>query len=99
MWIGMAVTTEHNTLIAHAIGAPVFFFIVSLIYFNKFNYTTPFQTAIIFFVFIVAIDFFVVSLLILKNFDMFKSILGLWIPVILIFVSTYMTGSYCRRTT
>ncbi len=35
--IGLAVTTLQNTLIAHAIGAPIYFAIVSLNYFKKFN--------------------------------------------------------------
>ncbi len=41
MGIGMAMTSLENTLIMHAIGAPIFLMIVSLIYFRKFHYTTP----------------------------------------------------------
>ena len=37
MGIGMATTSIENALIIHAIGAPIFFTIVSLIYFKKFN--------------------------------------------------------------
>ena len=48
MGIGMATTSIENSLIIHAIGAPIFFIVVSLIYFKKFNYTTPLRTAIIF---------------------------------------------------
>ena len=48
MGIGMATMTLESTLIVHAIGAPIFFAVVSLIFFRKFNYTTPLQTAMIF---------------------------------------------------
>jgi hypothetical protein len=90
--IGMAVTSEQNALIIHAIFAPVISAIVASIYFRKFNYTTPLQTAVLFVSFAIFMDFFVVSLLILGNFEMFGSVLGTWIPFALMFTSTYLTG-------
>jgi hypothetical protein len=92
MGISMAVTTVDNALIIHAIGAPIVFTGVSLSYFNRFNYTSPLKTALIFVGFVILMDFFVVSLLVLGNFEMFASLLGTWIPFSLIFVSTYLTG-------
>ena len=97
MGIGMATTSLENTLIIHAIGAPVFFVIVSLIYFSKFNYTTPLQTALIFVGFVIIVDFFVVALLINKSLQMFTSLLGTWIPFALIFTSTYVTGVFTKN--
>ena len=94
MGIGMAITSLQNTLIAHAIGAPIFFAVVSLVYFRKFNYTTPLQTALIFVGFVITVDFFVVALLINKSLEMFASLLGTWIPFALIFTSTYLTGLF-----
>jgi len=88
--------TKH-ALIFHAIGAPIFFGIVSYIYFHKFNYTNPLQTAIIFIGFVVAMDFFVVALLINKSLEMFASLLGTWIPFALIFISTYLIGLYSTK--
>ena len=99
MGIGMATTSIDNALIIHAIGAPIFFTILSLIYFEKFNYTTPLQTAIIFVGFVITVDFFVVALLINKSLAMFTSLLGTWIPFALIFTSTYLTGLYTMRST
>jgi hypothetical protein len=93
MGIGMAVTSLDNTLIAHMIGAPIFFTVISLIYFKKFNYTTPLWTAIVFLLFVVLVDFFLVALLINKSLEMFTNLLGTWIPFSLIFVSTYFTGT------
>jgi hypothetical protein len=94
MVIGMATMSLDTALIVHAIGAPIFFTIISLIYFNRFNYTTPLQTALIFVSFVILVDFFVVALLINKSLEMFTSLLGTWIPFALIFTSTYLTGLY-----
>ena len=97
MGIGMATMSLQNALIIHAIGAPIFFTGVSLIYFKKFNFTTPLQTAILFVGFVIAADFFVVALLINRSLEMFASLLGTWIPFALIFTSTYVTGLYTVR--
>jgi hypothetical protein len=99
MGIGIATTSLQNTLIIHAIGAPIFFLIVSLIYFKNFDYTHPLQTAIIFVGFVMAVDFFVVALMINRSLDMFASVLGSWLPFALIFTSTYLTGLYVVNST
>ena len=92
MVIGMATISLESALIVHAIGAPIFFTIISLVYFKKFNYTEPLQTALIFVSFVIVVDFFVVALIINRSLDMFTSPLGTWIPFALIFASTYVTG-------
>ena len=97
MGVGIATTSLENTLIIHAIGAPVFFVVVSLIYFNKFSYTTPLQTALMFVGIVIIVDFFVVALLINKSLEMFASLLGTWIPFALIFTSTYLTGVFTKK--
>ena len=96
--IGMAATSLNNALIIHAVAAPVFFAGVSLVYFRKFNYTTPLQTALIFVAFVIAMDFFVVALLINRSLDMFTSLLGTWIPFALIFTSTWLTGTLVTKS-
>ena len=97
IWIGMGITSMRNTLIIHAIGAPVIFGAIASIYFRAFNYTTPLQTAIVFVSVVVFMDFFVVALLIEKSFAMFASLLGTWIPWALIFASTYLTGLFATK--
>lgn len=97
MWISMAVNSIDNALIMHAITAPVFFTGVSLVYFNRSNYTTPLQTAVFFTTFVIGMDFFVVAVLINRSFEMFSSLLGTWIPFTLIFLSTYLTGQLVTR--
>ena len=92
MGIGMAVTSLEKALVIHAIAAPIFFTGVSLLYFSKFNFTTPLQTASIFVALVIAMDFFLVAMLINRSFEMFTSLLGTWIPFALIFLSTWLTG-------
>lgn len=98
MVIGMATMSLQSALIVHAIGAPIIFTLISLVYFNKFNYTQPLQTALIFVSFVIVVDFFVVALLINRSLDMFASPLGTWIPFALIFTSTYVTGLLTVRS-
>lgn len=93
MWIGMAVTSERNALIAHAIGAPIYFSLVSLVYFKRFSYTAVLPTALFFTGFVIVVDFTLVALVINRSLEMFASLLGTWIPFALIFASTYLTGS------
>jgi hypothetical protein len=92
MGIGLATLPLQTALPIHAIVAPIFFTLVSLIYFKKFNYTTPVQTALMFVGLVITLDFFVVALLMNRSLEMFASLLGTWIPFALIFTSTYITG-------
>ena len=96
--IGINVTTMETTLIVHVIGVPIIFGIISLFYFSKFNYTTPLVTGIIYLGSALLIDFFVVALLLEKSFDMFKSLIGTWIPFVLIFLSAYIVGLIVIKT-
>jgi hypothetical protein len=97
MGIGMALTTLKTTLIIHAISAPLYFGLFSLIYFRRFGYTTPLDTAAIFVGFVIAVDFFLVALVINKSLDMFRSFLGTWLPFLLIFAATWVTGNVVGR--
>ncbi|MEW6400715.1 MAG: hypothetical protein AB1649_02885 [Chloroflexota bacterium] len=92
MGIGMALLTLNEALVIHMIAAPIFFGAISQFYFRRFHYTTALQTALIFLGFVVAMDFFIVALLINRSFEMFASPLGTWLPFTLIFASTYLTG-------
>ena len=97
MGVGMALSSIDTTLVIHAIGAPIYFIILSLIYFKKFNYTKPIATAALFISFVIIVDFFLIALVINKSLDMFRSFLGIWLPFILIFISTWMTGKLVTR--
>jgi hypothetical protein len=95
--IGFQITSEQNTLIIHAIAVPFIFGIISRFYFKKFHHVSPMQLALIFLGFVLFMDLFLVAMIIQKNFAMFSSILGTWIPLILIFFSTYLAGKMASR--
>jgi hypothetical protein len=99
MGICMALTTIDNALDIHAALTPFFFFVVSMNYFRKYNHISPIKTATAFITFVILMDFFIVALLINRSLEMFSSALGTWIPFILIFSSTYITGTMvtCNR--
>jgi small-conductance mechanosensitive channel len=98
MGIGMASTTLEKALIIHAIAAPIIVIAVSSLYYWKFYYTTPLQTAIVFVSLVILMDVFLVAMVINKSFDMFRSFIGTWLPFILIFTSTYLTGVLWKKT-
>ena len=98
IYVGRSVTSMQTTLIIHVIAAPIYFVILSWIYFTRFNYTRPLQTALIFMGFIITGDFFVFALLVNRSLAMFASLLGTWIPFALIFASTYLTGLIVTRS-
>ncbi len=97
MGIGQATTTIENALIIHALAAPIIYFVIGLIYFAKFNYTSPLLTAIIFTLFVIIVDIFLVAMIIQQSFEMFYSPIGTWIPFVLIFLSTWLTGSWITK--
>jgi len=95
--IGRSVISMELTLIIHLIAAPVYACIVSLVYFRKFNFTSPIQTAFIFLLFVIIMDAGLVAPVFEKSFGMFKSMIGTWIPFALIFLSVYITGLLIKR--
>ncbi len=92
MKIGMTITSVDNALIIHAIAAPIIFCVISLFFYQRFNNTTPLQTAIGFTGFTISMDFFIVAPVFEQSYEMFYSLLGTWIPFLLMFISTYLTG-------
>ena len=97
MGIGMALTSLETALIIHLIAAPIIAAAVSWVYFTRFSHATPMQAAILFVVFVIVVDFFVVGLFIQGSLEMFKSFLGTQLPFILIFTATYVVGIYITR--
>jgi hypothetical protein len=92
--IGRQFLSMHATLVVHAIGAPVGFALISLFYYRRFAFMSPWQTAIAFLGIVVALDFILVAPVIEKNYTMFTSVLGTWIPFALIFTATYFSGRW-----
>ena len=97
MVIGMSLLPMQTILVIHAIAAPIYFIVVSLVYFNRFNYTKPLPTAMLFIAFVMVMDFLLVGLVINKSLEMFTSVLGTWLPFTEIFIATWLTGLFVTR--
>ena len=69
-----------EVLLIHAIGAPAGFALISYFYFRTFAFTSAILTAAVFFGVVVALDLFLVAPVFERNFAMFQSLLGTWIP-------------------
>jgi len=95
--IGMALTTDQTALVVHAVTAPFYFAAVSAHYFIRFGFTAPVPTAAVFTGFVIATDYLLVALVILRSLKMFTSVLGTWIPFTLIFLATWLTGASITR--
>ncbi len=100
MYIGRSVTTLDVTLAIHLVAAPVFAAGLTWLYFTRFNhsFTTPLQTALAITGFVFIADFLIIAPLFEKSFAMFESAIGTWIPFLLIFAATYLTGAYLIRS-
>jgi len=92
MAIGMAVTSMETALVIHAVAAPLFAAAVAAFYFRRYGYTSPLLTAAVVLAVIALVDFFFVALVINRSLEMFRSVLGTWLPFILIFAATAATG-------
>ncbi len=97
MGIAMRLTALPRALVAHAVAAPLIFVVVSLFYFRRRSPWSPLSTAVGFLVTVAWLDFFVVALAIQRSLAMFASPLGVWLPFLLIFVATWLTGITCRK--
>jgi hypothetical protein len=96
--VGFSLTTEFNALVIHAVAAPVYFSVLSWNYFRKYHFTTPLRTAVYFLGFTMIVDFVLVAGIIQRDFGMFESVLGTWLPFGLIFVSTFAVGRLVHRS-
>ena len=96
MGIGPTITSMRNTLIVHAVAGPLGFALLAYIYHKKFGYFSPLATAILFIAFVILVDLFLVAMLILKDFGMFGSAAGTWLPFTMIFLASYFEGRSVR---
>jgi len=92
MVIGQQFLAINVVLIVHAVAAPFGFSLISAAYFRAFSLTSPLVTAACFVLTVITLDALVVAPLIEGNYSMFTSLLGTWVPFVLIFGATYATG-------
>lgn len=97
MGVGLSVTSLRRALLAHLVAAPVFAAAVALVYFRRRDAWTPLAAATFVVSLIAAVDLVVVAGLVNRSLDMFRSALGTWLPLALIFGATWGTGAAVNR--
>jgi 2-polyprenyl-3-methyl-5-hydroxy-6-metoxy-1,4-benzoquinol methylase len=95
--VGRQFTTIERTLVIHLIGAPLVFAALSFYYFRRFGFMNPIRTATVFALTVIGLDLFLVAPFFEKSYAMFASLIGTWLPFLLIFISTYLTGALVTR--
>ncbi len=90
--IGRTAASMEATLIVHAAIAPAFAAGVSAVYFHRPDHASPLLTASVVLALIVLMDVLLVALILDRSLDMFRSVLGTWLPLALIFAATAATG-------
>jgi cell division protein FtsX len=86
-----------TVLIIHVVGAPIGFTILSFLYFRQARTLGPAAVALIFLGTVVALDAGIVAPVIERSYGMFRSPLGTWLPFLLIFLATLVTGRFTRQ--
>lgn len=95
--MGMVFLPLGTRLVVHAVAAPVFAAVISAAYTARFGYTGPLATAAAFLAFIAVVDFFLVALIVNRSLDMFRSVLGTWLPFALIFAAAWGAAEIVQR--
>ncbi len=96
MGIGPLFMPMNTTLVVHAIGGPLGAAVAAWIYTRMFGFTGPVVTAAAFVGTALFLDFFLVSMIIMRSFEMFSSFVGLWLPMALIFVASALAAVIAR---
>ena len=76
----------------HAVAAPLIFGAIAVHYFGARGARDPLPTALAFTAIVALLDAGVVAALVLRSFAMFASFAGTWLPFLLIFLATWLTG-------
>lgn len=97
MGVGLALLPLGTTLVIHAVAAPIFAAASAYLYASRFGHVGPLATATFFLGLVMMVDFFVVALIINRSLDMFRSVLGTWLPFASIFLAALAAGMLVRR--
>jgi menaquinone-dependent protoporphyrinogen oxidase len=76
----------------HAVAAPLIFTAIAVRYFRARGARDPLPTALAFTALVGILDAGLVGGLVLRELDMFTSFAGTWLPLLLIFLTTWITG-------
>ncbi|HXV64110.1 MAG TPA: flavodoxin domain-containing protein [Vicinamibacteria bacterium] len=92
MGLLLGLVSLNAALVLHAIAAPLFFVAVAWSYFRAHGARDPLPTALGWTAIVAVLDLVIVAGAIEKSFSMFTSVAGVWLPLALIFSSSWATG-------
>jgi hypothetical protein len=92
MWALLATTSLETALLVHLVASPVIFAFVSASYFRGQHAWAPLRAATVMAVLVGLFDLAIVASFIQHSLAMFQSFVGSWLPLLLIFAVTWMTG-------
>jgi hypothetical protein len=95
--IGSKVTTISNTLIIQLIAAPILYAVISRIYFKRFGYTTPLQTALILMGVVILMHAVALAFFTQHGVNTYLKPVSTWLAFGLIFGVTYLEGRILKK--
>jgi hypothetical protein len=84
-------------LLIHLLAGPIAFAALAFAYHRRFGDFSPLPVAAAFVAVAIALDVLLVAFVILGSFDMFRSVIGTWLPFLLIFLASWAAGKWSRR--
>jgi menaquinone-dependent protoporphyrinogen oxidase len=93
MGVLLQTVSEGWAIALHGIAVPLVFAAISVNYFRARGARTPLAAALAFTAIVALLDAGIVAALILGSFDMFTSLFGTWLPILLIFATTWAVGT------
>jgi hypothetical protein len=94
--VGRQLLSLQNTLIVHAIVAPVVFALLARHFFHRFPDASPFRTSLGLVGTVVGLDALIVAPLLEHSYAMFTSPLGTWIPFASMWLASFFVGHASR---
>ena len=88
-------TSQVAAVAIHALAVPVIFTVVAQHYFRARGARDPIATALTFVGIVALLDSIVVAGFVQRSLALFGSVVGLWVPLVLIFGVTWATGELC----
>jgi len=97
MGLLLATLALPTALVVHAIAAPIVFSALSAHLYTHHSRRPPLLVAFVFTASVTLLDAVIVAGVVQRSFAMFTSFVGTWLPLALIFASTYATSTWLAR--
>lgn len=93
----MATTSPPVAIAIHALAAPLVFVGVSASYFRRAGAWPPLRAALVLASIVALLDLVIVACFVMRSLVMFRSFAGTWLPLLLVAVAIFLTGTLRGR--